>query len=150
MKRFLLDVNAALALLDPMHVHHEAAHQWYVEESPMRLLFCAHVINGVMRIASQPRYPNHFESTALVREVLKRFIDRAGAHFCSAEASLLDDQVVGQPELLSPSSVADLHLLATAIANDAKLATFDRQIPAEAIVGGPGALELIPESGGSW
>jgi len=27
MKRFLLDVNALLALLDPMHVHHEAAHR---------------------------------------------------------------------------------------------------------------------------
>lgn len=37
MKRFLPDVNALLALLDPMHVHPEAAHQWYAAKSPVRL-----------------------------------------------------------------------------------------------------------------
>jgi uncharacterized protein len=38
MKRFLPDVNTLLALLDPMHIHHEAAHRWYASQSPLRLI----------------------------------------------------------------------------------------------------------------
>lgn len=30
MTTFLLDVNVLLALSDPMHIHHEAAHRWFV------------------------------------------------------------------------------------------------------------------------
>jgi hypothetical protein len=26
---YLLDVNMLLALSDPMHIHHEAAHRWF-------------------------------------------------------------------------------------------------------------------------
>lgn len=33
MRRFLPDVNTLLALLDPMHVHHDAAHQWLEERT---------------------------------------------------------------------------------------------------------------------
>lgn len=70
MNRFLLDVNALLALLDPMHVHHDAAHQWYKERSPLRLVMCSHVENGVIRVASQTKYPNCLGTNSRVREVL--------------------------------------------------------------------------------
>lgn len=33
MSRYLLDLNALLALLDPLNVFHEAAHRW-VETTP--------------------------------------------------------------------------------------------------------------------
>ena len=29
MTRHLLDVNAIIALIDPLHVHHERAHAWF-------------------------------------------------------------------------------------------------------------------------
>jgi hypothetical protein len=29
MTTYLLDVNVLLALSDPMHIHHEAAHRWF-------------------------------------------------------------------------------------------------------------------------
>jgi uncharacterized protein len=38
MKRFLPDVNTLLALFDPMHVNHEAAHRWYASECHLRLI----------------------------------------------------------------------------------------------------------------
>ena len=28
---YLLDINVLLALLDPMHLHHEPSHQWFAE-----------------------------------------------------------------------------------------------------------------------
>ncbi len=151
MKRFLPDVNALLALLDPMHVHHEAAHQWYAAKSPVRLLICSHLENGVIRVASQPKYPNCLGTGGKVRKVLQDFVQMVGAESCEHDISLLDDKILPVPGLLTPSRVADLYLLALASSHDARLATFDRRIPAEAVSGGVDALEVIPvpaEAGG--
>jgi toxin-antitoxin system PIN domain toxin len=145
MSRFLLDVNALLALLDPMHIHHDAVHEWYGQLSDPVLLTCAHVENGVIRVASQPQYPNSLGTSSKVREVLQRFVSRSGHERCRETASLLDDALLLKSKLLTPNRVADFYLLAMAVANEARLATFDRKIPAEAVAGGPAALALIPE-----
>jgi len=144
MKRYLPDVNALLALLDPMHVHHEAAHRWYAERSPIRLVVCSHLINGVIRVASQPKYPNCLGTSSRVREVLQDLVRRTGAEPCSHDVSLLDDAVLLKPALLTPSRVPDLYLLALAAADNACLATLDRRIPAAAVAGGTAAMEVIP------
>ena len=144
MNLFLLDVNALLALLDPMHVHHEAAHDWYGQRSRRLLLTCSHVENGVIRVASQPKYPNCLGTSGRVREALQKFIGQVSAERCGRDVALVDDSILLRPELLTPSRVSDLYLLALAAANEARLATFDRRIPATAVAGGPKALELIP------
>ncbi|MEI6278486.1 MAG: PIN domain-containing protein [Verrucomicrobiae bacterium] len=144
MNRFLLDVNALLALLDPMHVHHEAAHDWYGQRSQRWLLTCSHVENGVIRVASQPKYPNCLGTSGRVREAVQKFIRQVSAERCAREITLVDDKVLLRPELLTPSRVSDLYLLALSAANEARLATFDRRIPAAAVAGGSKALELIP------
>ncbi len=146
MNRFLLDINALLALLDPMHIHHEDAHNWYQTNSPIRLLICPHIENGVIRVASQPRYPNHLGTSATVSENLKQFIQQLEVERCLTDISLLDDKLLLKPSLLTPSSIADLYLLAIASNNNAKLATFDRRINPAAISGGRKALETIPTS----
>jgi predicted nucleic acid-binding protein len=145
-KRCLPDVNALLALLDPLHVHHEASHRWYAAQRPLSLVLCSHVENGVMRVASQPAYPNCLGTAGRVREALLAFVKRAGAKRCSKDVSLLDDGVLVDPDQLTPSRVSDLYLLALASANRAKLATFDRRIPVRAILGGEDCIEVIPDS----
>ena len=70
MNRYLLDVNMLLALLDPRHVFHEAAHHWAERAPDIRWLTCPLVQNGVMRVASQSTYPNHLGTVRAVREVL--------------------------------------------------------------------------------
>lgn len=142
MSRFLFDVNAVLALLDPLHVHHDAAHQWLHRQTPIRWLTCSLVENGVIRVASQPKYPNCLGSTSRVREILQRAIQQVRAESCAQEISLLDNSILLRPEQLAPSRVSDLYLLALAAANRARLATFDRRIPASAVSGG--VLEVIP------
>jgi len=143
MKRFLPDVNALLALLDPMHVHHDAAHHWYRQNSPMQFLLVPHVENGVIRVASQPKYPNCLGTSRKVREVLQEFVSRTNAKSCEQEVSLLDDGVLLRPDSLTPARVSDLYLLALAAANKARFATFDKRVPADAVTGGEGAFELI-------
>jgi predicted nucleic acid-binding protein len=146
MNRYLPDINTVLALLDPLHVHHDDAHHWYEAVSPVQLLICPHVENGVMRIASQPRYPNHLGTAANVREILKKFIDQLDVKHCTSEPSLLDEKILKSPEQLTPSSISDLYLLAVALSNGAKLATFDQRIKSSAIQGGKKALEIIHAS----
>jgi predicted nucleic acid-binding protein len=146
MKRCLPDVNALLALLDPMHIHHEAAHQWYASEAPMRLILCSHVENGVIRIASQPKYPNCLGTSSRVRDVLREFAHKVNTVSCEKDVSLLDEEVLLQSGALTPLRVSDLYLLALAAANDARFATFDTRIPSASVTGGSTALEIIPIS----
>lgn len=143
---FLPDINTVLALLDQSHIHHHDAHRWLEKKSSAGFLICPHVENGVIRIASQPRYPNCFGTTAATRTALIRFVAEMGMERCRIDASLLDDKIMLEPSLLTPSAVADIYLLAVAATNGAKLATFDKRIQPAAIQGGETAIELIPSS----
>jgi toxin-antitoxin system PIN domain toxin len=143
---FLPDINTILALLDQRHVHHQDAHRWFEKKSSAGFLICPHVENGVIRIASQPRYPNCLGTTAAARAVLIQFVAEMGMERCRMDTSLLDDKILLSPSLLTPAAVADLYLLAVAATNGAKLATFDKRIQPSAIQGGKVAIELIPTS----
>jgi len=144
MNRYLLDVNAMLAFMDPSHCHHEPFHRWYESKEGMVVLLCSHVENAVIRVASNPSYSNWLGTSAQVRAELKALTADLNAERCHQDASLCDDDLLKGPDLLTPSRVSDLYLLALAVANGAKFATFDTRIPAEAVAGGTEALERIP------
>jgi hypothetical protein len=40
MTPYLLDINVLLALTDPMHVHHDVAHQWFAQTGRHRWATC--------------------------------------------------------------------------------------------------------------
>lgn len=143
MNRCLLDLNALLALLDPRHVFHEAAHAWVEHTPELRWLTCPLVQNGIIRVASHSSYPNSLGTAAEVRRVLRTFCADPRHEFCPDDISLLDPDQLSRPDLLTPSRVTDLYLLALARRHDAKLATFDRRIPAEAIAGGLESLLIL-------
>lgn len=142
MSRFLLDVNTLLALLDPLHVFHDAAHAWAERVPDTRWLTCPLVQNAVVRIASQAAYPNHLGTAGAVRTIVGAFCADPRHEFCPDDISLLDDWVT-RVDLLTPARVTDLYLLALAHHHRARLATFDRRIPAAAVRGGREALALL-------
>lgn len=143
MSRFLLDVNTLLALLDPRHVFHEAVHRWVTQTPDATWLTCPLVQNGVIRVASQSAYPNHLGTAAAVREVLQAFCADPRHEFCPDDISIVDETDIVRPELLTPSRITDLYLLALALRHDARLATFDRRLPIEAIGGGAEAVAIL-------
>jgi predicted nucleic acid-binding protein len=55
---YLLDVNVLIALIDPTHISHAAAHEWFQREGASRWATCPITENGVLRIVGDPRYPN--------------------------------------------------------------------------------------------
>jgi hypothetical protein len=144
--RYLLDVNALLALLDRAHSFHHAAWAWRARTHDARWMTCPLVQNGVVRIASQEKYPNYLGTAAEVRGRLGRLCAHPRHEFCPDDISLLDDAHLARPELLTPLRLTDVYLLALARHHGAKLATFDRGIPAEAAPDGRAALAILDAS----
>ena len=55
----LLDVNVLVALFDPDHVHHEAAHVWFAATRGAGWATCPLTENGVVRVLSNPSLLHH-------------------------------------------------------------------------------------------
>jgi toxin-antitoxin system PIN domain toxin len=141
--RYLLDVNVLIALIDPAHVRHDDAHHWFAGKGKKTWATCPITENGVLRIVGNSRYPSSPGNPAAVAEIL--FVLRnIGSHeFWPDDISLLDPNAADATRLLNSAQVTDTYLLALAKAHDGLLATFDRQLVADAVVSGSSALHQI-------
>lgn len=144
MNRYLLDVNLALALIDPQHEHHAPATAWGNRRSDARWLTCPIVQNGVVRVAGLPAYSRRTGHQQTVYAALRIFCAQPRHEFCADDVSLLDASLVLRPELLTHKRVTDVYLLALATRHGARLATIDQGVAAEIVAGGANALELVP------
>ena len=141
----LLDVNVLVALFDPDHPHHEAAHLWFGRDGRAAWATCPLTENGLVRVLSNPAYSPARLSPGAVVERLRAFC-RSGEHeFWPDEVSLLDSRLFRSPGPVGYRSVTDVYLLGLATARGGRLATFDRRILVRSVVGADdGHLELIP------
>lgn len=144
MSRFLLDVNLLIALLDPVHTQHDRAHAWFAATGHAAWATCPLTENGLIRIVGNPRYHNSPGTPAAVAELLSGFRNHPGHEFWPDDISLIDGSVVQTDRLLDSSQVSDTYLLALAAARRGQLATFDRHLVTDAVIGGVAALHLIP------
>ena len=67
---FLLDVNVLIALVDPVHVEHDATHEWFARKGKKSWATCPLTVNGLLRIVGSSRYPNSPSTPALVAQLL--------------------------------------------------------------------------------
>src|SRR5260370_39492055 len=67
---FLLDVNVLIALIDPVHVQHDAAHAWFAAYGQRSWATCPLTENGVLRIVGNARYPNSPGTPAAVAPLM--------------------------------------------------------------------------------
>lgn len=144
MRTFLLDTNVLIALIDPSHIDHDAAHLWFKREGRASWATCPMTENGVLRIVGNPKYPNSPGSPALVADILERLRNLAGHVFWHDDVSALDAQYVNTSELLTPNQVTDTYLLALAASRGGILATLDRRLSPKAVNNGKESLHLIP------
>jgi toxin-antitoxin system PIN domain toxin len=140
---FLLDVNVLIALIDPTHISHDAAHDWFDAEGHDRWATCPFVENGVMRIVANPRYQNTPGSPAVVASVLRDFKKQLGHVFWPDDISLLTAAHIDPDHLLSCGQITDTYLLALAVAHGGQLASLDHRLSVSAVHGGHAALRLI-------
>jgi len=140
---FLLDVNVLIALIDPAHVQHDRAHDWFATLGQRSWSTCPLTENGALRIASHSSYPNSTGSPAAIVESLKVLRGLGGHRFWPDDISLLDPHLVDSSRLLTSGQITDTYLLALAKANRGQLATFDRHLVMDAVLDGAQSLHLI-------
>ena len=140
---YLLDVNVLIALIDPTHVQHDRAHRWFSAQGKKAWATSPLTENGVLRIVGNARYPNSPGTPAAVAEILSVFCNLNGHRFWPDDISLLDSPHVASDHLLDSTQVTDTYLLALARAHGGQLATFDRHLVADAVIGGAKALHRI-------
>ncbi|ESZ59829.1 PIN domain-containing protein [Mesorhizobium sp. M0062] len=141
---FLLDVNVLIALIDPAHVAHEDAHRWFQSTGHLSWATCPITENGVIRIVSNPKYPNSPGSPAVVAQIVGKLHALSGHQFWPDEISLVGSNDIDAARILTPAQVTDSYLLGLAKARDGQLATFDRKLSTAAVRGGRSILHLIP------
>lgn len=142
---FLLDVNVLIALIDPAHVGHDAAHRWFDGEGRTAWATCPMTENGVVRIVGHPKYPNTPGSAAIVAAVVTQLRALPGHVFWPDDISLLGADHINAAQVLTSAQVTDTYLLALAVAHGGRLATFDRRLSVKAVKGGKAALNVIGE-----
>lgn len=144
---WLLDVNVLIALIDPSHVAHEAAHVWFQGMGMKGWATCPITENGVIRIISHPEYPNSPGSPAAVAEIVQTLRQVPGHVFWADDISPVDPVHIDTSKVMTSSQVTDTYLLALARRHGGRLATFDRRLSVAAVRDGKTALCLIPAKG---
>ena len=130
--RALLDVNVLIALLDSDHVHHLAAHAWLSANVEAGWASCPLTQNGCIRIMSQPAYPGSLPASSVAARLGAAMSTRWHA-FWPDSISLVDGATVDWNGVLGSRQVTDVYLLALAVRNGGRLATFDRGVPLRAV-----------------
>lgn len=141
---FLLDVNVLIALIDPAHVAHEDAHIWFASTGHTSWATCPITENGVLRILGNPKYPNSPGSPAVVAEIVRKLHGLPGHCFWAEDFSLIESSAINVSRILTAAQVTDTYLLGLAKLRAGELATFDRRLSVDGVIGGRAALHLIP------
>lgn len=125
--RALLDVNVLIALLDGGHAMHRRAMAWMEQHGSDGWASCPITQNGVVRIMSQPGYPTP-RPTAQVAQRLAMACTAPEHMFWPADVDLLSSDLIDWQRLLGHRQVTDAYLLALAVRNKGRFATFDQRV----------------------
>ena len=140
----LLDVNVLIALFDPTHLHHDAAHAWFEVERERGWATCPFTENGFVRVLSNPAYPGRRTTVSDAVDRLARFAASGHHSFWAHDLSLLDRSVISAHLLTGHREITDAYLLALAVRHGGRLATFDGEIRKDAVPGAdPGHVAVI-------
>ena len=131
----LLDVNVLVALFDPEHIHHEAAHHWFERNRQQGWSTCPLTENALVRVLSSPVYPGRRTTVHDATRRLETFCQEKDHTFWHDSVSLRDPRCIRSPSLEGHRQITDAYLLALAVANRGLVATFDRRVPIGAVVG---------------
>ncbi|MGH7897216.1 MAG: TA system VapC family ribonuclease toxin [Candidatus Binatia bacterium] len=142
----LLDVNVLIALFDPGHVHHHAAHQWFADNKKSGWASCPLVENAVIRILSNPAYPGRRTTLQDAASRLSSFCSSGNHQFWADHLSIRESSRFLWNHVQGHHQLTDVYLLALAVSKGGRLVTFDGTISRRAVDGArPQNLTVIVE-----
>ncbi len=130
--RALLDVNVLIALLDAAHTQHTQARAWLQGNIVQGWASCAISQNGLVRIISQPAYPQSV-SPLQAAELLRSATATSHHEFWPDDVSLLDGKRFDMTRLHGARQITDAFLLALAVKHRGRFVTFDTAVPVDAV-----------------
>jgi hypothetical protein len=130
----LLDVNVLVALFDPDHVHHEAAHRWFGEHRSRGWATCPLTENGLVRVLSSAAYRSAPVPPGETLSRLRTFC-ASGHHVFWPDSASLRDQSLFPARALGHRQLTDVYLLGLARSRNGRLATFDRSVRTASVAG---------------
>ena len=129
----LLDVNVLVALFDPHHIQHDAAHDWFEANRQFGWATCPVTECAFARVISSPGYGASVERASAAVDRLRAFCASGDHQFWRDAVSLQDD--LFDLSRASARHLTDVYLLGLAVNRKGRLATFDRSIPISAVRG---------------
>lgn len=132
--RSLLDVNYLVALLDPQHAFHDAAHEVWPMIEGNGWASCPITEIGTIRVISGSKYPgsNKFSIPDLVTR-LNGLTAQTDHEFWTEPVSIINDREFDPSMIVGSKQITDIYLLGLATYKKARLVTFDRKIPIGAV-----------------
>jgi toxin-antitoxin system PIN domain toxin len=144
----LLDVNVLVALFNPDHIFHEAAHDWFSDHREHGWATCALTELGAVRVLANPKYWDHAERTVSLVERVRAFCASGHHTFWRDTISVRDETRFDLSYASGHRQLSDLYLLGLAVHNRGYLATFDTRIPLKAVTGAtPQSVAIIAPAG---
>ena len=141
----LLDVNVLVALFDPAHLHHEAAHRWFAGNRNLRWATCPLTENGLIRVLSNPSYRGARTTIDDAAARLHKFCNDPQHVFWQDSASVRDRALFRWNHVQGHRQIPDVYLLALSTANGGRLATFDSGVSMKSVEGATARnLEVLP------
>ena len=130
----LLDVNVLVALFQPDHPHHEAAHDWFADTHMVGWATCPLTQNGFLRILANPRLGALNRTVDLLNHLAT--LCRSKHHvFWPDSVSLTNDKLFNASVIRGYRQLSDIYLLGLAKKMGGHLATFDAGLPLNAVIG---------------
>jgi toxin-antitoxin system PIN domain toxin len=133
----LLDVNVLIALVDPIHIYHEAAHHWFALNRGNGWATCALTENGLVCVLSNPSYQGNRSTLKQATSSLHALCDnRAREHlFWTESLSVRDSGLFNWNRVQGHRQLSDVYLLALAVSRHGRFTSFDTAISLEAVYG---------------
>jgi toxin-antitoxin system PIN domain toxin len=140
----LLDVNILLALFHDAHVHHDVAHDWFVDHAESGWASCPMTENGLIRILGSPTRLKEHRPLQEARELLKTFCEHTAHQFWPDDISIRDSDRFNVDAIRGHQQVTDAFLLGLAVKHGGRFVTLDQRISLAAVKGATRAsLEVI-------
>lgn len=127
-EKYLLDVNALIALTESRHEHYEPMQKWFDSIGHSDWGICPLSEVGLVRVTTNPAAPSGQRTFEQVSQVLAELARRPGYRYWPIAHTWAELTAPFAARILGHQQVTDAYLLGLAIKEAGVLVTFDKGI----------------------